>query len=456
MLGVTILIVAFLALVFVTAKLTRVKVREALTPDLRASRSIRWIVILAWAACTVPSLIQNLTTGRRANAVADMAASTQSAALAAYGATFLLLVLCASQILTSRVATNGRGVVGVVLILLPWSMSVISSLAAGVALPYNTLALPLVAIALWRLNAKLEDLVPVAWLTGLTATVALLMGLLLPSRGLLHGSSGHLSTADKAIIGDTLLAGPFNHSNQLGVVLALGLPAVLLLSNKKARFWITAATVLALAWSASRGSLVAVAVGIVAVFLVSMFDVAGRRALARLVVIACAAVVVYVPLTTDTLAAYSDRGQIWRASLAGWEESPLFGKGYVWYSAMATVRNDLTEVAFNGHNLFVHAAVTGGIALLLALVLLCLRMASVSGSVAGEGKFFAMAYSVGFFAIAVLEVPSRFRDLDPTAWVSLLPLAVLLMQNPVASGLKSPAPKANRSLRPYRPATLRP
>lgn len=406
------------------------KLAEPLTTEVNAKRAVHWIIILAWAASTVPSLIQNLTTARRANAVVDAAASTQFAALAAYGTAALLILFCLFQIVVSKTAGRGRAFIGVLLILLPWAVAMISSLIAGANIPYNSFALPIAAVALWRLNATFADLAPAAWLTGLTAVIALAMGILVPARGLLHGSSGLVSEADKAVIGDTLLSGPFNHPNQLGVVLALGIPAVFLLRHKPARFWIFALTCVALAWSASRGSLAAVSCVMVAAWFVTRFKTPRARKFWAFVSTAvAAAVVAHIPLTTEAFEAFSDRGQIWAASIAAWRESPVWGNGYTWYSDVAKVANDLTSVAFNGHNLYVHALVTGGVALVIVLVLVALKMVAASASAAGQGITFPLAYTISFFLIAVLEVPTRFRDIDPQSWVALLPLVVLAMWN---------------------------
>lgn len=404
------------------------KLVERPTTEVNAKRAVRWIIILAWAASTVPSLIQNLTTARRANAVVDAAASTQFAALAAYGTAALLILFCLLQIIVSKTPGRGRAFIGVLLILLPWAVAMISSLGLGANIPYNSFALPIAAVALWRLNATLADLAPVAWLTGLTAVIALVMGVLVPARGLLHGSSGVVSEADKAIIGDALLSGPFNHPNQLGVVLALGLPAIFLLERGPVRFWIFAVTCVALAWSASRGSLAAVGCVMIAIWFVTRFKTSqARKFWAFVSTVLAAAVVAYIPLTTEAFEAFSDRGQIWAASVAAWSESPVWGNGYTWYSDVAKVANELTSVAFNGHNLYVHALVTGGVALVIVLVLVALKMVGASASAAGEGITFPLAYTICFFVIAVLEVPTRFRDIDPQSWVALLPLVVLAM-----------------------------
>lgn len=423
-----------LALIFLVGmKRPRQRRRQVLAPEASANSGVRWIIIFAWAASTLPSLIQNLTTTRRANAVVDVAASTGLSTMAAYLTAALLIALCLWQLLTAKVATDTLGLLGVGLLLAPWMIAMLSSAESGSNIPFNALALPAVAFALWRLNAKLQDLTAVAWLTGCTAAIALVMGLLAPTRGLLHGSSGYVSTADKAIIGDTLLAGPFNHSNQLGVILALGLPAILLLHRRSDRFWIFAVTVLALAWSASRGSLLAVGVFLVACWWVTRFKNASpRRFWSFVVVVPSLAAVAYVPLVTDDLSAFSDRGQIWAASMAAWAESPSSGNGYAWYSEIAKVANDLTAVAFNGHNLFVHALATGGVLLLVALVLLCWRLVSVSIAEAGVGNIFPLAYTVCFGVLAILEVPTRFRDVDPQSWVAVLPVVIIAMWKRVA------------------------
>lgn len=393
------------------------------------NKPVRMILILAWIACTAPSLIQNLTTQRRANAVAEVAASSQLSSLIAYASVGALILYCVARILTVRAKPNPRGLVAVFLLLTPWTLAIVSSLAGYSAIPVNAAALPIVVFALWILNAKIADLRTVAWLTGATAVIALAMGALAPAQGLLHGQSGLVSTADKAIIGETLLAGPFNHSNQLGVVLALGLPAIFLLGKTRHKVLIFLLTSLALAWSSSRGSLLAVAAFMFCVWWVSRFksNPTTRRVWSVLLALPAIAMVAYLPLTTDTYAAYSERGQIWLGSLAAWNESPMFGYGYAWYSEIAKYVNDLIAVAFNGHNLFVHAMVTGGLVLVAVLAVIVIRLMRVASAESGSKNYFALAYTISFFMISILEVPTRWRDIDPQFWVAVIPVAVLVM-----------------------------
>lgn len=391
--------------------------------------SVRTIIVLAWIACTAPSLIQNLTTPRRANAVADVAASTQLSSLVAYTSVGMLVFYCIFRVITARTKADSRGLIGVIMVLALWALAMVSSLAAGASIPVNAAALPVVVFALWVLNAKIADLKPVAWLTGWTAIIALAMGVLMPRQGLLHGQSGQVSTADKAIIGETLLAGPFNHSNQLGVVLALGLPSIFLLAGRKQRLVIALLALAALAWSASRGSLIAVATFLVCVWWVSRFKSSpiARRLWTAFLAIPAAAMVAYLPLTTDSFAAYSERGQIWLGSLAAWKESPVLGHGYTWYSDIAKYVNDLIAVAFNGHNLFVHTLVTGGVVLLGVICVLVTRLVHVAAVESSNKHYYALAYTIAFLMIAILEVPTRFRDIDPQFWISVIPLSVIVM-----------------------------
>lgn len=71
--------------------------------------------------------------------------------------------------------------------------------------------------------------------------------------------------------------------------------------------------------------------------------------------------------------------------------------------------------------------VTGGVVLLLAVLALSLRVTSAAATAAKGGELFPVAYLVSFFLVAALEVPTRFRDIDPYLWVCVLPLVVIAM-----------------------------
>src|SRR5205807_9836004 len=104
----------------------------------------------------------------------------------------------------------------------PLGAIVLSGLANHEAPQVIWLALPLAAVAFWVSPPRPAVLAVLGLLAGVTAGGSMLMALVRPDLALL---SGDAAGAKRGFVGG-LLAGPYPHSNVLGLALALGLPFV--------------------------------------------------------------------------------------------------------------------------------------------------------------------------------------------------------------------------------------
>jgi O-antigen ligase len=192
------------------------------------------------------------------------------------------------------------------------------------------------------------------------------------------------------------------------------------------RIWIVSLVACCLVWTSSRSSLAAIAaVLLVFLLLAAMKPIARGAASATLLLVTAAAVAV-IPLTAHTNDAYTNRGYIWRTSLSNWARDPWVGLGSKWYSQIGHYVNALPGTAFHGHNLFVHALVTGGIGYtaLLVLMFLCLIYYAVVWAI--RGISFPTAFLVSFLVTSTLEVPFGVVDNGYLLALTALPMAVIV------------------------------
>ncbi|QXQ09618.1 O-antigen ligase [Paeniglutamicibacter sp. Y32M11] len=378
----------------------------------------------------MPALIQVMQVERRANTLLDTVGSTRQSAMASMILVGILLAMCAfyATSLMSRIAPRP----GVLLVaLLPWVISCINSYATHASFSYQTLVYPTVVIFLGAIKPTIWPLRTLAHATVAIAGGSILMALLVPGRAFLHGYSGNISLAEKAIIGDNLLAGPFNHSNILGVMLGLGVPTIFLMRRKGARLLGFAVVFWALLWSASRTGLVAGGVGMATYWIISMLRKGRvRSGLSCAILLAASALAILIPVSTDDPTAFSLRGQIWLGSAEYLTGNYLTGNGYSWYSAISAEENSLIDIAFNGHNLYVHMMSTGGLVLTASVAMLLILASVRATQYARLGINFPAAYMATFFVTACLEVAGRFRDFDSMFPIAIIPILVICVSRP--------------------------
>jgi hypothetical protein len=394
--------------------------------DARSRTRVRNLLVGAWLFALLPALAQRFTAPRRANTVADVAGLSGAAEMVSNAVLLAVTAYALFVVATSLRSPLQLGVAA--LLLLPYGYNVLSTFTHSTPLPLSWVAAMAVLVALAYSSVRLENLAITAYLLGITAVLSLVLAVFLPSIGLMVGYSGAITESEKGILFPTLLAGMFNHSNVLGTMLILALPSVLLLTRRSHALVITATSAIAILWASSRTSIAALCVGGICVAIAVLLRKGLRTVWMVSTIIGVLVAVAVLPLMTHDLSAFSSRGQIWTGSLAQFASGDvLFGSGYGWYGYIAQFSNDLIAVAFNGHNLFVHAATTGGVAYLVILGGIFAAMVAASVKFGIRGQIFPYAFTITYATMSALEVAFRFRDLEPAFWTTAIPIAVILL-----------------------------
>ncbi|MGX7694803.1 O-antigen ligase family protein [Gordonia polyisoprenivorans] len=255
-----------------------------------------------------------------------------------------------------------RGPESFLLLLFPYVWLIALTFYFGLYFSPTFIVFGAFAVGAWVSPIRKKDLALVGWLTVILAALAMLTALTDPHETLVARGGG--AADDKALIGTTLLAGPFGSANTLGLLLALGAPTVLLLRGRWWRFGGLAVVLVALIWSASRSSLLAL--GIAALVIVLCY--VGLRYLAALLPIGAAIAIIYVPFAyQNDWSAFTGRGLIWRGSIKAWREHPILGDQPNFYQTLYKRTRELGVTAFHGHNVMVTFLVTGGLITTLML-----------------------------------------------------------------------------------------
>jgi hypothetical protein len=402
------------------------------------------VIVLAWAAVVMPSLVQSYTAPKSRNFTSDTETASAASGLvnlglsvALTGVLLLLLVRYLNDLPTDR-----RGVL--VVLLLPWLYQVSRDTFAGTSLRIGGLLYPLLVVVIWILRPKLRQLAILGYLIGLTALISVLMGALDPAKGILSSTEGSIITPDKQLLPWGILIGPLTDGNPLGQFLALGLPAAVYIRNRGWRWSIFLVTSFAVLWTSNRSSLAALLVGLIVSALLKIAPRGTRRLTTAVIILFFAAIVVYLPLTTTQNDAFTNRGYIWSASLRHWSDHPLIGLGSQWYSQSAKYANNIGPTAFHGHNQFVQILVLGGLINLFLIAVMLLALIRVA---ARWSEFRAVTVPAAFLAMvltsAALEVSLSFVHRSFLLPVTVLTITYMCfadeerLDTPVPAGLEN-------------------
>ena len=298
-----------------------------------------------------------------------------------------LVAMCVAVIVRrlDRLPSDRR--TALLILLLPWIYQVTRDLYADISIKQGAVVYPLLMLVAWVLRPRLRELATLGYLIGLTAVMSLLLGAILPEKGVLVSSAGGLVTPDKEILPWGILVGPFTDGNPLGQFMAIGIVAAAFIARRGLRLALIAATGLAVLWTSSRSSLFALATAVIIVTVVRLTARGLRAWVVGAALVALAALVVTLPLTATTNEAFTNRGYIWRASLQAWRVDPWFGLGSQWYAQSARYANNIGSTAYHGHNIFVQLLVLGGIVnvVLVGLLVATVALAAVTRLINGEG-----------------------------------------------------------------------
>ena len=354
------------------------------------------LLVLAWLRILVPALIQIFETGRPAfnsrEATTPAAGNTVGDALSlAFLAVAAVLVV--RGLWRRRVAHPGW----LVVVVAPLAAIALSGLVNGEPPQIIWLALPLAAVAIWLRPPKLPVLATIGFLTGITAAGSMLLALIRPDLALLSGDAA----GTKTVLVGGLLAGPYPHSNVLGLALALGLPFVLSIGNAVLRRGTLGVVLVALLWTGSRGSQVAAVVVLVTLLLIRRYP--ARTWLPALPLTIGLGLIVLVPLVTTDPDGFSRRGRIWQALLHRWAERPVLGRGPGYFQREPGLAAALGGQFTHGHNLMVQLLIVGGLVTVVLFAALLYLTWRQSAALVRAGQLAPVLFLIALVHVSWLE-----------------------------------------------------
>lgn len=411
------------------------------------------LLVLAWSTVVLPRLVQTLTAAKYRSTLEDAAPVSAIALRLDQGLT-AALILASVLIVAQRLdALPTRRRAALVVLLAPWAYLVLRDVYAG-TLPLHQaqLVYPAVITALWALQPRLQSLSVLGYLTAATAMVSILLAVAVPDKGLYRAATGDLISPAKEILPWGVLVGPFTDGNNLGQFLVLGFPALLFVARRWLRLLLASCTGFALLWTASRSSLAALVVALLAGLCLVRAPAKLRRAVAAGLLLGLTGVGVVVPIMASSDGAFTNRGILWSDSFQAWSRQPTFGLGSTWYAEIAPSVNGLGGYAFHAHNQFVQTLVVGG---LLNVVLVGVLYGAVTRDAArwaASGSLYPAVSFATFLVSGTLEVPLGFVDRDFLLAVTYLPVAftVFAVAHVDPRSRPSEAPAASRQRRDRR------
>ena len=411
---------------------------------------VLFVLVTAWAV--LPKVVQTVTASKYRLRVDEAEPPpTAYTALVTDLLTAALLGFCLLVVLDGLRRNPRRGLLGVTLLLAPWAWVQVRGFTLDLLPRVSDLVYPAVVVAVWVVRPGLRHLRLLGYLAGAVAVVAVLVGVLLPEKGLFRALDGNVITSEKAVLPSGVLVGIFTHGNILGQYLLLGLPLIALVPRPVVRTALLAVALLGLVWSAARSSVGGAAALALVAAVLSLLPPARRAVPGRLVVWAALGLVLVLPFVTTTPGAFTNRGGIWVVSLAHWRDHPWVGNGTDFYTRIAQTTGDLGGTVYHGHNEVVQLLVTGGVVLAVLTALLVLAAVQRATRTPG-GVQVGVALALALAGASLLEVSLQFESGGLFLPVLLLPLATLLVGEPL---LAEPFPRRRRPVAPATPVPVR-
>lgn len=403
------------------------EVRRALG-TLSATSRDRWFTAIASAAflfATGVPFAQTLTAQKYQTAVGQPAAPlTGIASLLSKGAPLLIIALCATAIALSLRALPRHGVGLLLVLLLPWIYLFSRDEYLGIRTHVNFFCYPLIFIAGWMLRPRLSSLQWLGYLVGAVAVLSLVLGWLVPAKGLYQAANGTEISPDKQLL-HGILVGPLSSGNNLGQYLVMGFAPILLIRRRGWRYVLLAASIYAQLWAASRSCLAALGALCVLLVLVRVLP-KGAAKLTSIVALGSMVVLcVALPFITTNPTSFSNRGYVWEVSKKAWSANRYFGLGSTFYDRIALTSSNLGGSVFHGHNQVMQDLVTGGYVLALLMGLVMIVESGCAVRLVGLGHDVGVLYLVGFVGACMLEVSYVIVDRYFAMPVVLIPFAAI-------------------------------
>ncbi|SCG68642.1 O-antigen ligase family protein [Micromonospora coxensis] len=390
------------------------------------------LIVLAWTRVLAPQVMQLVDTGRPAfNSREDLVPPLGEAA--GNGLTLLFLLLAAGLGVHGLWRRRPAGWRWLAVGVAPLLAVEVAGLLHGQTPGPVAVALPLAAFAIWAQRPREEVLGVIGVLGGLTALVSMVFAAARPDLALISGAAA----GEKSVLLGGLLAGPYLHSNVLGIALALSVAFVFHLRHPGLRWTCLALILAALLWTGSRTSQLAVGAVLLTYVLLRLFR--HRSWPASVTLAAGALLVVVVPLITTDPESFSERGRIWAALLDRWRDSPIVGWGPKLFQQDPALAAELGGQFNHGHNVMVQLLVVGGLLALVAFGLLCWAAWRRSAMLAAQGRPAALLFLVGLVHVSWLEASHIPTTLS--GYVTWLPLLTIALAGPTAL-LDAPASPA--------------
>jgi O-antigen ligase len=311
-----------------------------------------------------------------------------------------VLVLACSVIMFMR-GHPDRNVSGAILLLL--GLVVPYMITPGLPGTRDIVSVALAAaviLAVWNVGPSVDVLKWVSISGSLIGAYSLVGGLIAPEH-MMYGLN-----SKKAVIGNIQLAGPFGHSNTLGIYCLLSLALIPLIVSVRWRVFHGLILCTAIVASASRTALLVAGALALWWILCRCRSVISVRVAGTALVGACAVTVLVLPLLSWDPRAFTGRAYVWAESLSAWQESRLFGLGINWFTTAIQSSASVAGWGYvrSGHNLVINTLVTSGLVGICVLVLLLLAaMRSTLALDVTSHQIACFGYLIAFLLISTTE-----------------------------------------------------
>lgn len=366
--------------------------------DRRTERRVTAFVIIGALALAVgPEAITHLTV--KQDPFLEASTDAPVAHLARFAGSALLLGLY-SAIVLMRGRPN-RDFSGALVVLLALNLPYLVSPEPPPPADLLKIGLANVAVlALWKMAAPIAQLKWVPIIVAAIAVYSIAGGLILPDYFMYNQQS------EKALVAGWELAGPFGHSNVLGMYCGLAFTLTPLITQPRWRLLSAAVLFAAAVLSAARTSVIAASLAALFWLLCSLRSVISIRLAGTVLVCVTAITMLVVPFLSWDPEAFSYRASVWAACLDVWKQSPLVGQGINWFLTDAQATGNLQIWAYvgTGHNIAIDELVKSGLIGLALLVLVFVASIIAARSLRVRNEQLAcFGFLISFFVIATEE-----------------------------------------------------
>ncbi len=385
------------------------------------------LILAVWLAILLPEIVRSFAEPKVWRPVTD--GETELTGLLAPLTTACnaaLVLVCAVVVLAGVRELPWRRVPLLALVLVAWLVTVVPLVVEGRTPRLTALIVPAVVTALWAARPQRGHIEVLGYLTGALAAVSITLGLVLPRTAIFERSE--LVEGEKAVSPLGILAGVLQTGNLLGLALAMGVASVLYVRRDRHRWAILALVALALVWSASRTSLVAVLALVLAGLGLTLARSPRRFASVWLPAVALVALV--LPFVTRAPTAFTNRGGYWIAAVEAWRERPWFGHGADYFKLLATGEDNLGGHAYHAHNQVMQVLVTGGLVLSAIALVVVVVLGARAVRWSGVGLAWPTLVLTVFAVVASFEVPVGLVDRLVYVPFVLVPLALVAFAAP--------------------------